>query len=94
MIISWIRKIYLLPVYFYRAAISPYLPDSCRHTPTCSQYCIQAIELHGIFVGSFLTFFRILRCNPFGTCGKDEVPKKGEVWDYLKSFFKKKNNLS
>ena len=86
-----IKKIYLLPVYFYRAAISPLLPPMCRHTPTCSQYCIEAVTVHGIFVGSFLTLFRILRCYPFGTSGKDEVPEKGAVKEYLKSFFSRKN---
>ncbi|MBQ5404848.1 MAG: membrane protein insertion efficiency factor YidD [Bacteroidales bacterium] len=83
-----IRKIFLLPVYFYRAVISPWLPDACRHTPTCSQYCIQAVMKHGIFVGFFLAAFRILRCNPWGTSGIDNVPEKGCVKEYLKKFFR------
>jgi len=87
-----LKKAYLLPVYFYRACISPLLPPACRHTPTCSQYCIQAIMIHGIFVGSALTTFRILRCNPFGTHGHDPVPEKGMAWQYFKSFFQKKEN--
>ncbi len=73
-----IKKIYLLPVYFYRAAISPYLPDSCRHTPTCSQYAIEAVMVHGIFKGTLLAIWRILRCNPWGTHGYDPVPKRGK----------------
>lgn len=89
-----IRKLFLVPVYFYRACISPMLPDACRHSPTCSQYCIQAIMTHGIITGSVLTIFRLLRCAPWGTHGYDPVPEKGKVWEYLKGFFlrKKKNN--
>ena len=86
-VLQIIRKAYLLPVYFYRIAISPILPNSCRHTPTCSQYCIQAVMVHGIFVGSWLAIFRILRCNPWGTYGYDPVPEKGKAWEYVKGFF-------
>lgn len=85
-----IKKAYLIPVYFYRACISPLLPPACRHTPTCSQYCIQAIMTHGILIGSALTAFRIARCQPFGTHGHDPVPEKGKAWEYIKSFFQKK----
>lgn len=86
------RKAFLLPVYFYRACISPILPDSCRHSPTCSQYCIQAIMIHGIITGSMLTAFRILRCAPWGTHGYDPVPEKGHAWEYMKGFFCKRQD--
>lgn len=49
---------------------------SCRYTPTCSQYAIEAIEIHGIFKGSLLSVRRILRCNPFFKGGWDPVPPK------------------
>ncbi len=49
---------------------------SCRHIPTCSNYAIEAIEIHGTLKGSFLTIKRILRCNPWGTSGYDPVPHK------------------
>lgn len=52
--------------------------DSCRHIPTCSNYGIEAIQEYGALKGSFLTFKRILRCNPWGTSGYDPVIKKGE----------------
>ncbi len=52
--------------------------DSCRHIPTCSNYGIEAIQEYGAIKGSFLTFKRILRCNPWGTSGYDPVIKKGE----------------
>ena len=61
---------------FYRKAISPLKLPSCRFTPTCSQYAIEAIEVHGAFKGSMLSIWRILRCNPFCKGGYDPVPPK------------------
>lgn len=46
----------------------------CRHIPTCSNYAIEAIEKYGCFKGLFLSFKRIIRCNPFGSKGYDPVP--------------------
>lgn len=63
-------------IIFYRKAISPFKPPSCRFIPTCSQYAIEAIEVHGAFKGSALAFRRILRCNPFCEGGYDPVPPK------------------
>ena len=48
----------------------------CRHVPTCSNYGIEAIIIHGSLKGSILTIKRIIRCNPFGTKGFDPVPRK------------------
>ncbi len=48
----------------------------CRHTPTCSQYMIDAINIYGIFKGIYLGIKRIIRCNPWGTFGYDPVPKR------------------
>jgi putative membrane protein insertion efficiency factor len=79
-ILQAIRKglefVVLLPIYFYRAAISPLTPPSCRYTPTCSEYAIQAIKKHGIFRGIYLGTKRILSCNPWGGSGYDPVPEK------------------
>ncbi len=58
----------------YRKYISPYLPNSCRFTPSCSKYALEAIEKHGALVGSGLAIWRILRCNPFSKGGYDPVP--------------------
>ena len=52
--------------------------NNCNFTPTCSNYAIEAIERFGSIKGSYLTFKRILRCNPFGKIGYDPVPKKKE----------------
>lgn len=59
---------------FYKRAISPYLPQSCRFTPTCSEYAVQAIERYGALKGLWLSIWRVLRCNPFGKGGYDPVP--------------------
>ena len=64
----------ILPIKFYRYSISPLLPNSCRHVPTCSEYAIGALRIHGVFKGSILAIWRILRCNPWGTHGYDPVP--------------------
>ena len=56
-----IRKLFLLPVYFYRVFISPLTPPSCRYTPTCSQYMVEAVLKYGIFKGGWLGIKRILR---------------------------------
>ena len=50
---------------FYQICISPLKPPTCRFTPTCSAYALEAIEKYGAARGSWLTFKRLLRCNPF-----------------------------
>lgn len=66
--------IVLLPVRFYRLFISPLFPSSCRYTPSCSEYAVQAVQKHGPFKGSWLAIKRILRCHPWGGHGYDPVP--------------------
>jgi hypothetical protein len=63
-----------LPVLIYRYSISPFLRPSCRHVPTCSQYMLDALKLHGPFTGVIMGAGRILRCRPGGTHGYDPVP--------------------
>jgi len=75
-----IRKIviaiFTIPIRVYQYLISPLAPASCRHVPTCSQYAIEALKIHGIFKGSWLAIRRLLRCHPWGTYGYDPVPLK------------------
>lgn len=59
---------------FYQYAISPHLMPSCRFTPTCSQYGIDAILKHGPVKGGGLSVRRICRCHPWGGHGHDPVP--------------------
>ena len=63
-----------LPIRFYRRYLSPLKPPMCRFEPTCSGYALKAIEKRGIFVGSALTTWRPLRCQPFCKGGHDPVP--------------------
>ncbi|MBZ0335363.1 membrane protein insertion efficiency factor YidD [Marinobacter sp. AL4B] len=68
------RQLLLLPIRFYQYAISPMMVSHCRHTPTCSQYAVEAIQHHGAFKGSYLAGARLLRCHPWGDAGYDPVP--------------------
>ncbi|HIT83007.1 MAG TPA: membrane protein insertion efficiency factor YidD [Candidatus Avibacteroides faecavium] len=69
-----ITTLLLAPIYFYRSFISPLTPPSCRFTPTCSQYAIEAIKRHGPLRGTWLAIRRIMRCHPWGGSGYDPVP--------------------
>ena len=77
-------------VLFYRKFISPLKPSCCRFTPTCSAYALEALRIHGAIKGSWLTFRRILRCQPFGGSGYDPVPPRTEK---TKSPFKGRRTL-
>lgn len=59
---------------FYQLAISPFMPNACRYTPTCSQYGLEAFRKYGFFKGFMLTSRRISRCHPWGGSGYDPVP--------------------
>ena len=64
----------VLLIKIYRKFISPYTLPSCRFTPTCSQYAIEALTKYGPFKGSWLAIKRICRCHPWGGHGYDPVP--------------------
>ena len=64
----------ILLVRFYQLCLSPLKPPSCRFTPTCSQYAIEALRKHGPIKGLYLTIKRLLRCHPWGGSGYDPVP--------------------
>ncbi|MDC1030190.1 membrane protein insertion efficiency factor YidD [Flavobacteriaceae bacterium] len=69
-----IQSIFILLIRGYQRFISPLLPPTCRFTPSCSHYGIDALKKHGVFKGSWLTINRILRCNPWTKGGYDPVP--------------------
>ncbi|MGD1902023.1 MAG: membrane protein insertion efficiency factor YidD [Geitlerinemataceae cyanobacterium] len=69
------RTIFLAIVRFYRLAISPLFPPTCRFQPTCSQYALTAIERFGAWRGGWMAARRILRCHPFNPGGYDPVPE-------------------
>ncbi|WP_291855761.1 membrane protein insertion efficiency factor YidD [Marinilabilia sp.] len=66
--------ILIIPVRIYQWVISPMIGPSCRYTPTCSVYSVQALKKHGPFKGLWLAIKRILSCNPWGGSGHDPVP--------------------
>ncbi|MBV1888116.1 MAG: membrane protein insertion efficiency factor YidD [Urechidicola sp.] len=67
---------FILLVRFYQVTISPYTPASCRYSPTCSHYSIEALKKHGLFYGSWLAIKRIFSCHPWSKGGYDPVPEK------------------
>ena len=67
---------FVLLIKFYHLFISPLTPPSCRFTPTCSQYGLEAFKKHGPIKGLYLTTRRILRCHPWGGSGYDPVPEE------------------
>ncbi len=70
----------IAPIRFYRYFISPLFPPACRFVPTCSQYAIEAIRVHGPLKGLLLAVRRLLRCHPIkwlgGSQGYDPVPPR------------------
>jgi len=75
-----IKKIMVFPFVLlirgYQKFISPLTPSSCRYSPTCSHYTIEALEKHGLLKGGWLSIKRIGSCNPWGGSGYDPVPPK------------------
>ncbi len=70
-VLAWV---FVVIIRIYQFTLSPFIGNQCRHLPTCSRYGEQAIRKHGAIKGGWLTFKRILRCNPWGTSGHDPVP--------------------
>ncbi len=66
--------LFILLVRFYQYVISPLTLASCRYSPTCSAYAIEALKKHGPLKGGWLALRRITRCNPWGGHGHDPVP--------------------
>ena len=61
-------------IWIYRHTLSPLVGYNCRHLPTCSVYADEAIERFGLWGGGWMTLARLLRCQPWGTSGIDNVP--------------------
>lgn len=69
------KKILIMIIKLYQKTPT-HVHNNCRFIPSCSNYAIEALEIHGTFKGSLLVIRRIFRCNPFGKSGYDPVPKK------------------
>lgn len=72
------RRLLIGLVRGYQRYVSPLSPPSCRYTPTCSQYAVEALQQYGAVRGSLLAVWRILRCNPWGGHGYDPPRWFGE----------------
>lgn len=71
------KQVCIWLIRLYQRFLSPLKRrPTCRFTPTCSAYAVEAFQKRGFFVGFGLTVWRILRCNPFGKWGYDPVPEK------------------
>ena len=74
------NKIFIYPLIFiikiYQFILSPLIGQNCRYLPTCSEYAIESLKLHGLLRGSFFAIRRILKCHPFGGHGFDPIPKR------------------
>ena len=66
-----LRKIFLKIIKVYQKFISPFLGGSCRFYPSCSEYSYKTIKKYGALKGGALSFWRILRCNPWNKGGID-----------------------
>ena len=80
-----ITNYFIIIIKFYKYFLSPYFPSNCRYLPTCSEYFIDSLKIHGTIKGLYLGTKRILRCHPIkilgGKSGYDPVPqlkKKGK----------------
>jgi putative membrane protein insertion efficiency factor len=78
-----IRFFLIRMVQAYRLLLSPWLGSSCRFEPTCSIYALQALEIHGAGVGSYLTLRRLARCHPWCAGGFDLVPDHNALFTHL-----------
>jgi putative membrane protein insertion efficiency factor len=76
-ITRWPAEVLVAPIRFYQRFITPYTPATCRYYPTCSAYAVTALRTRGALVGTGLTVWRLLRCNPWSDGGVDHVPARG-----------------
>lgn len=71
---GWAARFALVLIAAYRVLLSPFVGGACRFTPSCSVYAEEALRLHGLGRGGWLTLRRVARCHPFGGFGYDPVP--------------------
>lgn len=82
---NWVQHILVFILRGYQRLVSPVLAalvgpaGRCRFEPSCSQYAIEAVKMHGALKGTALAAWRICRCQPWGGCGHDPVPPKSQV---------------
>ncbi len=69
-----LAKLLILFIRIYQYTLSPFIGRSCRYTPTCSVYSVEAIKKYGPFKGGWMALKRVISCNPWGGSGYDPVP--------------------
>ena len=70
------KTIFLAPIRLYQRVLSPFMPARCKYHPSCSEYAVQAIRMHGVMRGLVLAGWRLLRCNPLSNGGIDRVEEQ------------------
>jgi len=73
-VLNLFKLLFINLIKIYQRFISPFFPSSCKFSPSCSKYGIEAINKHGIIKGLVLTVKRILKCNPWSKGGYDPIP--------------------
>ena len=68
------KLLFINIIKIYQRFVSPFFPSSCKFSPSCSKYGIEAINKYGVLKGSVLTVKRILKCNPWSKGGFDPIP--------------------
>ncbi len=86
-----VRQALIALVRMYQVCLSPIMGGACRFEPSCSNYMIEALKVHGALKGVILGVWRILRCHPFGKYGYDPVPPRG-AWREIKLKISKGKN--
>ena len=74
-----LQKVIISIIKLYQFLISPIIGNHCRFTPTCSEYSKEAVQIHGIIIGIYLSIKRLLCCHPLHCGGYDPVPKSKKV---------------
>lgn len=87
------NKLMIKLINFYQQRFSHLLGKNCRYTPTCSQYAKEAYGRFNFFKATYLTIYRILRCNPFSKGGYDPVPPKRKRRRKKESSFEENGGL-
>jgi len=77
MMSKFVSKLLIAPILAYRYLISPMMAPRCRYLPTCSDYAVEALKVHGPLKGLYLALRRLIRCGPGGGHGYDPVPPAG-----------------
>lgn len=74
-------RIVIAAIQLYRNMISPLRPPTCRFTPTCSQYAVDALTAYGAFRGIWLAVVRLAKCGPWHSGGWDPIPERSDAGD-------------